>query len=161
MNAKPDLIHHADGKARCFWPGVDPLYVAYHDTDWGVPETDDRALFEKLILDGFQAGLSWITILRKRENFRQALDGFEPAIIARYGPEKLEAPDAGRRHRAQSRQDRRARAFSPRLSRDPGDSRASPAMSGASSTASRCRPIRAAARTSLPRPRRARRCRRI
>ncbi len=97
MNETSGLIHHADGKARCAWPGVDPLYVAYHDTDWGVPETDDRALFEKLILDGFQAGLSWITILRKRENFRRALDGFDPEIIARYGPEKLEAlmQDAG------------------------------------------------------------------
>src|SRR3990170_1763830 len=57
------LIEHPDGKTRCWWPGTDPLYVAYHDTEWGVPEYDDRALFEKLILDGFQAGLSWITIL--------------------------------------------------------------------------------------------------
>ncbi len=90
-------VLHADGKARCVWPGVDPLYVAYHDTDWGVPEQDDRALFEKLILDGFQAGLSWITILRKRENFRRAFDGFEPARIVDYGPEKIEAlmADAG------------------------------------------------------------------
>jgi DNA-3-methyladenine glycosylase I len=64
---------HADGKTRCPWPGEDPFYVAYHDTEWGVPEFDDRALYEKLILDGFQAGLSWITILRKRDNFRQAL----------------------------------------------------------------------------------------
>ncbi len=77
-----------DGKARCFWPGVDPLYVAYHDHEWGVPEWDDRALFEKLILDGFQAGLSWITILRKRENFRKAFDGFEPEKIARYSEKK-------------------------------------------------------------------------
>ena len=58
---------HADGLMRCPWPGEDPLYMAYHDTEWGVPEYDDRALYEKLILDGFQAGLSWITILRKRE----------------------------------------------------------------------------------------------
>src|SRR6478609_3857031 len=94
---KPDLIHHADGKARCPWPGTDPLYVAYHDTDWGVPEYDDRALFEKLILDGFQAGLAWITILRKRENFRRAFEGFEPERIARWGPERVEAlmQDAG------------------------------------------------------------------
>jgi DNA-3-methyladenine glycosylase I len=84
-------IQHADGKARCPWPGMDPFYVAYHDTDWGVPELDDRALFEKLILDGFQAGLSWITILRKRENFRAAFDGFEPAKIVHYGSEKVEA----------------------------------------------------------------------
>lgn len=70
---------------RCDWCGTDPLYVAYHDTEWGVPERDDRALFEKLTLDGFQAGLSWITILRKRENFRAAFEGFDPAVIARYG----------------------------------------------------------------------------
>ena len=75
---------------RCPWPGEDPLYVAYHDEEWGVPEHDDRALFEKLVLDGFQAGLSWITILRKRENFRRAFDGFEPAKIARYTPRRVE-----------------------------------------------------------------------
>src|SRR5881394_3407420 len=81
---------HADGKARCPWPGEDPFYMAYHDTEWGVPEYDDRALYEKLILDGFQAGLSWITILRKRENFRRAFDGFQPEKIARYTPAKIE-----------------------------------------------------------------------
>jgi len=70
---------------RCPWPGEDPLYCAYHDEEWGVPEFDHRALYEKLVLDGFQAGLSWITILRKRENFRRAFDGFDPARIARYG----------------------------------------------------------------------------
>lgn len=70
---------------RCTWPGEDPLYVAYHDTDWGVPERDSRALWEKLILDGFQAGLSWITILRKRENFRTAFEGFHPEVIAGWG----------------------------------------------------------------------------
>jgi DNA-3-methyladenine glycosylase I len=88
---KPSLITHADGKSRCWWPGVDPFYVQYHDTDWGVPETDSRALFEKLVLDGFQAGLSWITILRKRENFRRAFDGFDAQKIVRYGPQKLDA----------------------------------------------------------------------
>jgi DNA-3-methyladenine glycosylase I len=71
--------------ARCAWPGADPFYVAYHDDEWGVPEYDDRALYEKLVLDGFQAGLSWITILRKRENFRKAFHGFDPEKIARYG----------------------------------------------------------------------------
>jgi DNA-3-methyladenine glycosylase I len=76
-------------KKRCAWPGQDPFYVAYHDDEWGVPEYDDRALYEKLILDGFQAGLSWITILRKRENFRKAFDGFEPAKIARYTEPKI------------------------------------------------------------------------
>jgi DNA-3-methyladenine glycosylase I len=70
---------------RCHWPGEDPLYVAYHDEEWGVPEYDARALYEKLVLDGFQAGLSWITILRKRENFRVAFDNFAPEKIARYG----------------------------------------------------------------------------
>src|SRR6201990_2357131 len=83
-------IEHPDGLTRCFWPGTDPLYVAYHDTDWGVPERDSRALFEKLLLDGFQAGLSWITILRKRDNFRRAFDGFVPEKIARYTPKRVE-----------------------------------------------------------------------
>jgi DNA-3-methyladenine glycosylase I len=75
---------------RCAWPGSDLLYVAYHDEEWGVPEYDDRALYEKLVLDGFQAGLSWITILRKRENFRKAFHGFDPARIARYGARDVE-----------------------------------------------------------------------
>jgi DNA-3-methyladenine glycosylase I len=90
-------IKHADGLTRCPWPKEDPLYVAYHDEEWGVPEYDDRALFEKLILDGFQAGLSWITILRKRDNFRKAFDDFNPEKIARYTPRKIEAlmQDAG------------------------------------------------------------------
>ncbi len=78
------LIAHPDGCSRCWWPGVDPLYVAYHDTEWGVPERDGRALYEKLILDGFQAGLSWITILRRREGFRDAFADFEPERIARF-----------------------------------------------------------------------------
>ena len=87
----------ADDKLRCAWPGADPLYLAYHDEEWGVPERDDRALYEKLILDGFQAGLSWITILRKREAFRAAFDSFDPEKIARYTPKKVEAlmQDAG------------------------------------------------------------------
>jgi DNA-3-methyladenine glycosylase I len=88
---------HADGLHRCPWPKQDPLYLAYHDQEWGVPEYDDRALYEKLVLDGFQAGLSWITILRKRENFRHAFGGFQPDKIARYTPKKIEAlmQDAG------------------------------------------------------------------
>lgn len=77
--------------SRCDWCGEDPLYVHYHDTEWGVPEWDDRALFEKLMLDGFQAGLSWITILRKRERFREVFDGFQPEIVAAYGPDKVAA----------------------------------------------------------------------
>jgi DNA-3-methyladenine glycosylase I len=81
-------IKHADGVHRCPWCGTDPLYMDYHDKEWGVPERDDRALYEKLVLDGFQAGLSWITILRKRENFRRAFDGFKPEKIARYDKRK-------------------------------------------------------------------------
>jgi len=87
---------------RCGWCGDDPLYVAYHDEEWGVPEYDDRALFEKLILDGFQAGLAWITILRKRENFRKAFHGFRPEKIARYtnkDVERLLGNDGIIRHR--------------------------------------------------------------
>jgi DNA-3-methyladenine glycosylase I len=88
---------HADDVYRCAWAGSDPLYVSYHDEEWGVPEFDDRALYEKLMLDGFQAGLSWITILRKRDHFRRAFDGFEPETIARYNKKKIEAlmQDAG------------------------------------------------------------------
>ncbi|HLK59466.1 MAG TPA: DNA-3-methyladenine glycosylase I [Chthonomonadaceae bacterium] len=70
---------------RCPWAENDPLMRAYHDEEWGVPERDSRALWEKLMLDGFQAGLSWITILRKREAFRQAFEGFDPEVIAAYG----------------------------------------------------------------------------
>ena len=83
-------VKHEDGICRCNWCGTDPLYVAYHDTEWGVPEYDAQALFEKLLLDGFQAGLSWITILRKRENFRKAFAGFEPEKIARFTPARVE-----------------------------------------------------------------------
>ena len=85
-------VLHDDGKMRCAWPSAqDQIYVDYHDQEWGVPDWGDRALFEKLILDGFQAGLSWITILRKRDAFRRAFDGFEPDKIVHYGPEKVEA----------------------------------------------------------------------
>jgi DNA-3-methyladenine glycosylase I len=92
-----DALAHPDGVSRCPWAGLDPLYVAYHDEEWGAPEWDDRAMFEKLALDGFQAGLSWITILRKRPGFRAAFDGFAPETIVRYGPAKIEAlmSDAG------------------------------------------------------------------
>lgn len=84
-------VLHPDKLHRCPWPKQDPLYVAYHDEEWGVPEYDDRALFEKLVLDGFQAGLSWITILRKRENFRRAFSEFDPETIARYPKRKIES----------------------------------------------------------------------
>ncbi|MCE3250090.1 MAG: tag [Geminicoccaceae bacterium] len=79
----------ADGRVRCGWAGSDPLYRAYHDQEWGVPLKDDWRLFEMLVLEGFQAGLSWITILRKRDNFRAAFDDFDPERIARYGPDKI------------------------------------------------------------------------
>ena len=79
------LIEGPDGKARCFWHGNLPDYLHYHDTEWGHPVTDDRRLFEKLCLEGFQSGLSWLTILRKRENFRAAFDNFDHEKIARYG----------------------------------------------------------------------------
>lgn len=74
---------------RCGWVGSDLLYEAYHDTEWGVPEFDSQALWEKLVLDGFQAGLSWITILRKREDFRDAFQGFDPHVIARWGDDDV------------------------------------------------------------------------
>lgn len=70
---------------RCAWAGHDPLMQAYHDQEWGVPERDSRALWEKLMLDGFQAGLAWITVLRKRDAFRAAFAGFEPAVVAEFG----------------------------------------------------------------------------
>ncbi len=85
MAAAQTLITHSDGLTRCGWPGEDPLYVAYHDEEWGVPERDGRALFEKLLLDGFQAGLAWITILRKRDNFRNAFARFDPEVMAGWG----------------------------------------------------------------------------
>lgn len=77
-----------EGKTRCTWAGDEPIYLAYHDEEWGVPLRADRALFELLILEGAQAGLSWITILKKRENYRAAFDGFDPAVIAGYGADK-------------------------------------------------------------------------
>src|SRR4051794_6345068 len=76
---------------RCSWCGVDPLYVAYHDEEWGVPVHDDRKLFEFLVLEGAQAGLSWLTILKRREGYRRAFDAFDPAVVAGYGDEKVAA----------------------------------------------------------------------
>ena len=90
MAEGPRLITGADGQSRCWWCGDDPLYVAYHDSEWGVPADDDVRLFEKICLEGFQAGLSWITVLRKREDFRQAFAGFEFAKVARFTPAKVE-----------------------------------------------------------------------
>jgi len=82
---KNGLAPGPDGKLRCFWGISTPDYVDYHDREWGYPVTDDRRLFEKLCLEGFQAGLSWLTILRKREAFRRAFAGFDPALVARFG----------------------------------------------------------------------------
>jgi DNA-3-methyladenine glycosylase I len=86
-----------DSLKRCHWAGDDPLYIAYHDQQWGVPEHDDSMLFEMLILEGAQAGLSWITILRKREAYRRAFAGFDPAAVARFGEREVDAllQDAG------------------------------------------------------------------
>jgi DNA-3-methyladenine glycosylase I len=99
MSSSPGTLtpSRPDTLVRCEWAGTDPLMVAYHDAEWGVPCHDDAALFERLILEGFQAGLSWSTILRKREAFIRAFDGFDPEIVAAYGPadeERLLA-DAG------------------------------------------------------------------
>lgn len=85
----PGLLADSVGRLRCVWCGDDPLYVAYHDDEWGRPVLDDRRLFEKLCLEGFQAGLSWLTILRKREHFRRAFDAFDPAAVARYDRRKV------------------------------------------------------------------------
>jgi DNA-3-methyladenine glycosylase I len=78
-----------DGVVRCWWCGDDPLYVHYHDDEWGHEVTDDVRLFEKLCLEGFQSGLAWITILRKREAFRAAFDGFVPEVVAAFGPDDV------------------------------------------------------------------------
>ena len=79
-----------DGTRRCGWCGDDPGYVAYHDDEWGRPVTDDTRLYEKLCLEGFQSGLSWLTILRKRDHFRAAFAGFDPAVVATFGPDDVE-----------------------------------------------------------------------
>jgi DNA-3-methyladenine glycosylase I len=86
---KHNTVSGADGKPRCGWASADPLYERYHDSEWGRPLKDDRALFELLTLEGCQAGLSWITVLRKREHYRKVYDGFDPEKIARYTPAKL------------------------------------------------------------------------
>ncbi len=96
MTAAPEkpkprgAVRHEDGRLRCAWCGTDPLYVSYHDEEWGVPSHDDRHLFEMLCLEGAQAGLSWITILRKREHYRRAFDHFDARKMARYSPARME-----------------------------------------------------------------------
>lgn len=86
MDEPAGITLGSDGVARCWWAGSDPLYLGYHDTEWGRPVADDRRLFEKLCLEGFQAGLSWLTILRKREGFRTAFAGFDFEAVAAFGP---------------------------------------------------------------------------
>ena len=90
MTTPDGLILGEDGRQRCWWHGSDPLYRAYHDSEWGRPQADDRRLFEKLCLEGFQAGLSWLTILRKRASFRRAFEGFDPAAVARFDAADIE-----------------------------------------------------------------------
>jgi DNA-3-methyladenine glycosylase I len=90
MAGRQDVVIGTDGKPRCGWASADPLYEKYHDREWGRPLRDDRALFELLTLEGCQAGLSWITVLRKREHYRKVYDGFDAAKIARYTPARLE-----------------------------------------------------------------------
>ena len=152
MSAETGLITHPDGCARCWWPGTDPLYVAYHDTEWGVPEYDGRALFEKLILDGFQAGLSWITILRKRDDFRARLRRLRSAVdrplTAEDDVARLMADAGIVRNRAKIVGTvAGARAYLEIEERGP----ASRASSGISWTASRSRTTPAAAPRSRPR----------
>lgn len=91
------LVDGTDGRRRCWWPGSDPLYLRYHDEEWGRPVAADNRLFEKLVLEGFQSGLSWLTILRKRENFRAAFAGFDIRRVAAFGPPDVERclADAG------------------------------------------------------------------
>ena len=90
MSEDSRLLVGEDGKSRCWWCGKAPEYQAYHDAEWGFPVVDDRRLFEKICLEGFQSGLSWITILRKRENFRAAFANFEPAAVAIFGEPDVE-----------------------------------------------------------------------
>jgi DNA-3-methyladenine glycosylase I len=90
MSARPEVVRGADGVNRCWWGTTDPLYLAYHDQEWGRPVRGDDALFEMLILEGFQAGLSWLTILRKRDAFRSAFAGFRIDRVADFGEEDVE-----------------------------------------------------------------------
>lgn len=90
MSAHDGLRRGEDGVTRCWWPGDDPLYQTYHDSEWALPHADDVRTFEKMCLEGFQAGLSWVTVLRKRENFRRAFKGFDPVKVARFNERSVE-----------------------------------------------------------------------
>jgi DNA-3-methyladenine glycosylase I len=106
MSSDNGLVVGEDGQARCFWAGSTPIYTRYHDHEWATPTTDDRTLFEKVCLEGFQSGLSWLTILNKRDNFRLAFDNFEVDVVVKYGDADVErlVLDAGIvRHRQKIR----------------------------------------------------------
>lgn len=90
MGKRNGLKTGADGVTRCWWPGDDLFYQAYHDAEWALPHADEVRTFEKMCLEGFQAGLSWLTVLRKRENFRRAFNGFDPARVARFNRRSVE-----------------------------------------------------------------------
>ena len=100
------IANGSDGRPRCWWGGSTPDYERYHDEEWGRPVRDDRGLYERMVLEGFQSGLSWLTILRKRENFRAAFAGFEIEAVARFGERDVARLLARRRHRPPPRQDR-------------------------------------------------------
>ena len=126
MSRNENCVGPADEPVRCSWAGSDPLYRAYHDTEWGVPSRDERHLFEMLNLEGAQAGLSWITILKKRENYRAAFDGFDPEKIARYDDAQGGVAARRCRHRAQPAEgggDDRQRAGLPGAARERPDVR--------------------------------------
>lgn len=89
MISRPDTVTGIDGVARCFWAGASPLYTNYHDAEWGMPVDSDIRLFEKICLEGFQSGLSWLTILQKRERFREVFAGFDPVSVACFGSDKV------------------------------------------------------------------------
>jgi DNA-3-methyladenine glycosylase I len=88
--SEPGAVRGPDGVRRCAWCGHDPDYVTYHDEEWGRPVTDDVRIYERLCLEGFQSGLSWLTILRKREQFRRAFAGFDPVAVAAFGPKDVD-----------------------------------------------------------------------
>ena len=138
---------------RCTWAGTDPAMVAYHDDEWGVPQHDDQRLFEKISLEGAQAGLSWSTILRKREGYRRAFSGFDPAKVARFTPAKVERLLADPGDRAQPGEDRVDDRQRPRGARSNASSAASTRTSGRSSTARRSSTVTGIRRRSTRRPR--------
>ena len=118
MAARKTAVPARD-KVRCWWCGEDPLMIAYHDTEWGVPVYDDRVLFEFLTLEGAQAGLSWLTVLRKREAYRAAFADFDVERVARFSPQRIERLMQDPAHRTQPTQARIDREECPRVFEDP------------------------------------------